>query len=65
MCEFHLTPEIIDYVLARPAMKQSPEEASSRLSIQHIHRLLRKREVHYRNRKIPPIYPNHHSTLSR
>jgi hypothetical protein len=61
MREFHFTPEIINYVLAR----QSTEEASSRLSSQHIHRLLRKREVHYRNRKIPPIYPNLHSTLSR
>lgn len=64
MCGFNLTPEIINYVLARPAMKQSPEEASSRLSSQHIRRLLRKRKVQYRNRKIPPIYPNLHSTLT-
>jgi hypothetical protein len=65
ICEFYLIPEIVNYVLARPAMKQLSEEASSRLSSQHIRRLLRKRKVHYRTRKISPLYPNLHSTLSR
>jgi len=65
LCEFYLAPDIINYVLARPAMKLSSEEASSRLSSQHICRFLRKRRVHYRTRKISPLYRNLYSTLSR
>jgi hypothetical protein len=65
LCVLYLTPDIINYVLARPTMKLSYEEASSRLSSQHIRRILRKRKVHYRTRKISPLYPNLHYTLSR
>jgi len=64
LCEFCLTPYIINYVLARPAMKLSSEEASSRLPSHHICRFLRKREVHYSTRKISPLYPNLDSTFS-